>query len=171
MRDDVDSFTAVDVETTGLDARLHRVVEIALVRFEAGREAGVWSSLVNPGCPIPPEATAVHGIGDRDVAGAPTFLELAPQVGTLLGGFPPLAYNAPFDYGFLAAEMARAGRPVPPLAAWLDPLPLVRARLSYGRATLETGCREFGVPLPRAHRAADDARAAGLLWLRLSRER
>jgi DNA polymerase-3 subunit epsilon len=166
--DAADSFIALDVETTGLDAKVHRVVEIALVRFEAGVEADAWSSLVNPGCNIPPEATAIHGIGDRAAAGAPAFLELAPTVAGRLTGLPLLAYNAPFDFGFLSAEMARAGRRVPPLGAWLDPLPLVRSRLSYGRATLEVACREFGVPLPRAHRAADDARAAGLLWLRLT---
>jgi DNA polymerase III epsilon subunit family exonuclease len=164
----VKSFIALDVETTGLDAGLHRVVEIALVRFESGVETEAWSSLVNPGCNIPPEATAIHGISDRDAAGAPTFIELAPEVAGRMGGLPLLAYNAPFDFGFLQLEMARAGRTVPPLAAWLDPLPVARVRLSYGRASLEVACRELGVPLPRAHRAAADARAAGLLWLLLT---
>jgi len=168
MRENVDSFVALDVETTGLDARLHRVVEIALVRFESGVEAEAWSSLVNPECNIPPEATAIHGISDRDAAGAPTFIELAPVIAGRMSGLPLLAYNAPFDFGFVQVEMARAGRTVPPPAAWLDPLPLVRARLSYGRATLEVACRELGVPLPRAHRAAADARAAGLIWLKLT---
>jgi len=168
MCEKVDSFIALDVETTGLDAGLHRVVEIALVRFESGGETDAWSSLVNPGCNIPPDATAIHGISDRDVAGAPTFAELAPVVAGRMAGFRLLAYNAPFDFGFLQIEMARAGRTVPPLAAWLDPLPLARARLSYGRATLEIACREFDIPLPRAHRAADDARAAGLVWLFLT---
>ncbi|HUT97797.1 MAG TPA: 3'-5' exonuclease [bacterium] len=163
-----ESYIALDVETTGLDAGLHRVVEIALVRFESGVETDAWSSLVNPGCNIPPDATAIHGISDRDAAGAPTFAALAPVVAGRMAGFPLLAYNAPFDFGFLQIEMARAGRTIPPLAAWLDPLPLARARLSYGRATLEIACREFGIPLPRAHRAAADARAAGLLWLKLT---
>ena len=168
MQDKIDRFVALDVETTGLDAGLHRVVEIALVRFESGGETDAWSSLVNPGCNIPPEATAIHGISDREAAGAPTFAELAPVVAGRMAGFPLLAYNAPFDFGFLQIEMARAGRTVPPLAAWLDPLPLARSRLSYGRATLEVACRELGVPLPHAHRAAADARAAGLLWLKLT---
>lgn len=168
MRDNIDSFIALDVETTGLDAGLHRVVEIALVRFASGVEVESWSSLVNPGCNIPPEATAIHGISDRDAAVAPTFADLAPAVAGIIVGWPLLAYNAPFDFGFLQIEMARAGRTVPPLAAWLDPLPLARARLSYGRATLEIACRELGIPLSRAHRAEDDARAAGLIWLFLT---
>ena len=168
MNENVDSFIALDVETTGLDAGTHRVVEIALVRFEAGREIDAWSSLVNPGCNIPPDATAIHGIGDRDAAGAPAFADLAPVITERIVGLPLLAYNAPFDYGFLVSEMARTGRTVPPLATWLDPLPLVRVRSASGRATLTAACRRFGVPLPRAHRAADDARAAGLLWLSLS---
>ncbi len=163
-----DTFVALDVETTGLDARTHRVVEIALIRFEVGEEVDAWSSLVNPGCNIPPDATAIHGIGDRDVTGAPAFVELAPTVAERIAGKTLLAYNAPFDFGFLVSEMARGGRPVPPLAIWLDPLPLVRRRLTYGRATLPVACRELGVSLPRAHRAADDARAAGLLWLKLT---
>ncbi len=163
-----DTFVALDVETTGLDARTHRVGEIALIRFEAGEEVDAWSSLFNPGCNIPPDATAIHGIGDRAVAGAPTFVELAPDVAGRIAGKILLAYNAPFDHGFLASEMARGGRPFPPLAIWLDPLPLVRKRLAYGRATLVVACRELGVPLPRAHRATDDARAAGLLWFKLT---
>jgi DNA polymerase-3 subunit epsilon len=168
MHVSANSFIALDVETTGLDAGRHRVVEIALVRFESGVETEVWSSLVNPGRVIPPEAVAIHGIGDRDTVGAPGFIELAPEVSARMSGLPLLAYNAPFDFGFLQIEMARAGRTVPPLAAWLDPLPLARSRLAYGRATLEVACRELGVPLLRAHRASDDARAAGLLWLKLT---
>lgn len=159
----------LDVETTGRDSQVDRIVELGIV---VGRGGGVverrgW--LVNPQRPIPAEATAVHHITDADVAGAPTFAELAPEVLALLANAIPAAYNADFDRGFLLAECARAsvatGDALPPALRrevdWLDPLVWARELQSGERSrTLGEVAKRLGIDLENAHRATDDAEAA-----------
>jgi DNA polymerase-3 subunit epsilon len=119
--------------------------------------------------PIPAEATAVHHITDADVANAPTFAELVPEILALLANAIPAAYNADFDRGFLLAEFARAGAaagetPPPALRRevdWLDPLVWARELQSGERSrTLGEVAKRLGIDLENAHRATDDAEAA-----------
>ncbi len=173
----VPRIAAIDVETTGLDAANDRVVEIAVVLAEAGGVIARHGWLVDPERPIPRGASRVHGITDRDVRGAPTFRALAPTILRLLrhaGPIAPLAYNAPFDRGFLHAELGRAGalrwpERVRDPAAWLDPLRLARARLPHlPSRRLQEVAAVLGLPMRRAHRAVDDAETALEVFLRLS---
>ena len=101
-----------DLESTGLNKKTDRIVSIAILRYEPGREADPKRIhyLVNPGIHIPAEATAIHGISDEDVADAPTFADLAGVVlkdleGCDLGGYNILG----FDIDLLAGECARVG--------------------------------------------------------------
>lgn len=98
----------LDVETTGRDASIDRIVEIGIVVGRGGEIVARHNWLVNPGCPIPEEARAVHGISDADVADAPRFEAIASEVSAALAGCVPAAYNAAFDRAFLANEFARA---------------------------------------------------------------
>jgi DNA polymerase III epsilon subunit-like protein len=95
------SYAVVDVETTGLSPARDRIVEIAVVRVWAGAILQRWSSLVNPGVPISPFATACHGLTDADVAHAPTLSSLLPTIRRLVAGTTIAAHNAAFDRGFL----------------------------------------------------------------------
>jgi DNA polymerase-3 subunit epsilon len=95
------SYAVLDVETTGLSPARDRIVEIAVVRVWAGAILHRWSSLVNPGVPISPFATACHGLTDADVADAPTLGALLPTVRRLVAGSTIAAHNATFDRGFL----------------------------------------------------------------------
>lgn len=100
-----DAFACVDCETTGTDPASDRVVEVAVVRDGARR---VWR--VNPGVPIPPEATAVHGIADGDVAACPRFADVAREVVGALAGCVVVTFNGrAFDLPLLRAECERAG--------------------------------------------------------------
>lgn len=99
-----------DLETTGLWPERDRIVEIAIVKVSPAGVHDEFHSLINPECRISKEATAIHGIRNRDVRDAPTFRTLAPRlVGTFarcdLGGFNV----SRFDLPFLKAEFARAG--------------------------------------------------------------
>ena len=66
-----------DLETTGLDVVSSRVVQIALLQVLEDGSSREWETLVNPGVPIPPATTAIHGITDEDVKDAPRFEEIA----------------------------------------------------------------------------------------------
>ena len=102
-----------DLETTGTDVATDRIVQIGLIRVEPDGTRLSFESLVDPGRPIPPEATAVHGITDAQVAGQPTFVQLVDRVMDLLEGADLAGYNSlGFDLPLLMEECERAGRPL-----------------------------------------------------------
>src|SRR5690606_14362550 len=93
----------LDTETTGLSPALgHRVIEIAALRFQGWQETGRLSVLVNPGRPIDPGATRVHGLVDRDVAGAPSFGVVVEVLMLVLVGAIFIPTHASVVSGFLA---------------------------------------------------------------------
>ena len=102
-------FVFLDLETTGAAAARDRITEVGLVEVAHGRPIGEWSTLVNPGVPIPPIIQALTGITDEMVADAPTFDVIAQDLARRLDGKVLAAHNARFDYGFLKSEFGRAG--------------------------------------------------------------
>lgn len=88
----------LDTETTGLDPRTTRLVEIAIVD-EDGQT--LLNTLLDPGMPIPIEATAIHGIHDGDVAGRPKLMEVLPCVLALVRNRKVVIYNAAYDTQFI----------------------------------------------------------------------
>src|SRR5687767_9725642 len=115
-------IVALDTETTGLRAGYDRAVQVALVRFEGGAAVGELASYVDPLIPIPAEATAIHGIGADQVAGAPAIEDLfrTADAQALLKDAQPLAYNAGYDRNFVPPFGERWDWP------WLDCLSAVR---------------------------------------------
>jgi DNA polymerase III subunit epsilon len=110
------SLAFVDLETTGMRAADDRITEIGIVRVDADAAGGPprvseWSSLVDPGVPIPAVIQALTGITDAMVRGAPGFSEIASTVDARLEGCVFIAHNARFDHGFLKHAFARLERP------------------------------------------------------------
>ncbi|PHV11693.1 3'-5' exonuclease family protein [Chitinimonas sp. BJB300] len=101
-------FIFVDLETTGANAQRDRITEVGVVEWQ-GEYAYEWSTLVNPGTPIPPFITTLTGIDDAMVADAPSFASVAADLLERLQGRVFVAHNARFDYGFLKNEFKRAG--------------------------------------------------------------
>jgi DNA polymerase-3 subunit epsilon len=99
-----------DLETTGIDVEKDRIVQIALIRVTPDRARETYQTLVNPERPIPPEATAVHGIKDADVRDQPTFAQIRNDVEAFLDGADLAGFNSVnFDLPLLQAELRRAG--------------------------------------------------------------
>ncbi len=103
-----------DLETTGTSVFEDRIVELAIVTIHPDGHRERYVQRVNPGRPIPPEASAVHGIHDADVQDAPRFEELVPELlrrftGVDLGGFNLLRFDLPL----LKKELERAGASLP----------------------------------------------------------
>ena len=102
-----------DLETTGVDPDSDRIVEIAACRLEPEGARAWLDRRINPGVAIPPEATAIHGISDADVADAPPFAQLAPEIERFFAGADLGGFNvARFDLPVLDAEFRRVGRDV-----------------------------------------------------------
>lgn len=104
-------LVAMDLETTGVHPSHDRIVQIGIVKLRTDGSEKEWSTLVNPGMPIPPEATDAHHITDAMVANAPTFAQVAPGVAKGLEGCDLCGYNLAFDVRFLAAEFRRVPLP------------------------------------------------------------
>lgn len=153
-------ISVIDFETTGLTPGPDRVVEVSVVRMEPGRDPAVtFDTLVDPARPM--GATFVHGITDKDVAGAPTFGEIAGDLVRALSGSVVTAYNAYFDMRFLEYELSGSGLGcLPPYFClmYLRPMLALGDRCSLGRAL-----DRHGITNPYAHTAAGDSLASALL--------
>jgi DNA polymerase-3 subunit epsilon len=171
-------LAVIDFETTGLSPETDRIVEIGIACFAAGQLTNLKHWLINPQMPIPEQARAVHGIGDPDVAGAPTFDQVAVELLEVLRDHLPVAYNAGFDRAFLHAELERAGidthgpERAPACSAdveWIDPLIWARElyRDDSSRKLTDIAAR-LGIALERAHRAASDAETTGRVLLAIA---
>ena len=127
-----------DTETTGLDPREDRVIEIGGIeldnRFPTGR---TFHEYINAqGKPVHPDALALHGISDADLAGKPTFPEIAEKFLAFVDGARLVAHNAGFDMGFINAEFARLGMPPIGPERVTDTLALARRKHPMGPNSL-----------------------------------
>lgn len=144
-----------DTETTGVRAEKDRIIEIAAYDPVNDRS---FEQLINPGCRIPPDATAIHHISDEMVANAPSFDVVAQEfIKFCEGDVVLIAHNNDgFDYHFIKAEFGRAGISLP---AWkfLDSLKWARRyRCDLPRHTLQFLREIYGIAANNAHRALDD---------------
>lgn len=153
-----------DTETTGVDVTGDRIVQAALV---AAGGPSTW--LIDPGVPIPPGATRVHGITDAQVRAEGLAPETAlREVGARIQAaidaeVPIVAYRAGFDCTLLSYELERHGLPQPAWdrAAIIDPSVLDKRvdRYRRGKRTLGVTAAHYGVPHSEAHSAEGDAAA------------
>ncbi len=168
------TWIAFDLETTGLNPQVDRIVEIGAVRFDStGREVAAFERLVNPRRPSHPRARAVHGIDDAELAKAPPAEDVLPEFFEFLGD-PDLtillAHNAGFDAAFLGAELARLGRAMPGHGV-IDTLALARRGLPHLPShRLDGLARHLGLDPYGPHRALADSRRVMSLWLALGGE-
>jgi DNA polymerase-3 subunit epsilon len=156
-------YSVLDVETTGFSARRHdRVIEIALVSMNSKAEiTDEYCTLINPCRDVGP--TSIHGIYGRDVMSAPKFEDIVGDLVSRIKGTVIVAHNASFDLGFLSAEFSRAGSPLPRInyVCTLQAAGLYDSNITSRK--LESLCEYFGIVLPQAHSALDDARATSEL--------
>jgi DNA polymerase-3 subunit epsilon len=140
----------LDVETTGLDASAgHRVIEIGCVEILNRRPSGQkFHRYLNPDRDIDAGALAVHGIELARLKSAPRFPEIAAELVAFISGAELIIHNAPFDVGFLDAELARLPgdpRTIAGLCRVLDTLALARSLHPGQRNSLDALCKRYSV--------------------------
>ncbi|MBD9374483.1 DNA polymerase III subunit epsilon [Rhizobium sp. ARZ01] len=136
-----------DTETTGLDNRADRVIEIGGIELEnhfpTGRTFHVY---INPGDrKVHPDALAVHGISDDFLKDKPAFAEIVEDLQAFFGEARWVAHNATFDMGFINAEYERLGIPPVPVDRVTDTLALARRKHPMGPNSLDALCRRYGI--------------------------
>ncbi len=161
---------AIDTETTGLDPRHARIIQIAALRLEGARieDGGGWQKFVNPGLPIPEATTAIHGIRDADVEAAGAFPEIWKDFTAHTGQRVLIGYRTGFDISVLKRECALAGIEWQE-RHWLCVQVLARLVSSTHLAvdTLESLADWLGVTITGRHTALGDAKAAAEIWTAL----
>ena len=163
-------FAVVDLETTGSIAGRHAVTEIALVRVCEGRIERRWRSFVNPRQPIPPFISALTGITDQMVSGAPPIGRLLPNIVELVGDAILVGHNVRFDAGFIDHELRSHGYPALENPT-IDTLVLARRTIAeVANYRLGTLTRELGIDVERHHRALADATATANLLVHCIRK-
>lgn len=163
-------LVVIDTETTGKQPGVDRTVSFGLARFENGVFVAGLERFVNPGIPIPEEATSIHKITDEMVKDAPMLSDafFVNDVADLLEGAQPAGYNTAYDRHFVPPFGERWDWP------WLDVLMLIRKQDRFakgtGRHKLAASCERHGISLTAAHSAGADARACGELLYKVGRE-
>ncbi len=103
-------IACVDLETTGVSVTQDRIVEISIIKIHPDGKREVKTRRINPGMPIPIEASKIHGIYDADVANEPSFKELANSIKQFLENCDLCGFNSnKFDFPILTEEFFRVG--------------------------------------------------------------
>lgn len=159
-------YLVIDFETTGLSPESgDRACEIGAVKLRGGAVMETFGTLIDPQRPISAGAYAVNGISPQMLVGAPIFSEIAEKLREMMDGAVLVAYNAPFDVGFLASEFRLAGYPrfTNSIA---DALAIARQLFpGLGRYPQENVARVAGIPFPVKHRALEDAMVTSKLFM------
>ncbi|MDT8286472.1 MAG: 3'-5' exonuclease [Elusimicrobiales bacterium] len=148
-------FSFLDVETTGLSPLSARVCEVAAVSFRGAERLGTLAELVNPGGPIPPVCSAIHGITDEMVRDSPSFAGVAPRLLAMLENTVIVGHNADFDIRFLRAECGRVGLRFPGLPV-VDTLSIARKNWKFQSNRLGNIAAELNISSEGWHRALAD---------------
>ncbi len=160
-----------DTETTGLDPRTgDRVIEIAAVELIDDLPTGRhYHVLLDPERDVPEEASRVHGYTRAHLVEQPKFAAVVDDFLAFVGEDPLVAHNAPFDFGFLDAEMARLELPPLERARMVDTLELARERFPGLPNSLDSLCRRYGIDLSErtTHNALLDCRLLAQVYLEL----
>ena len=158
----LDEFICIDVETTGLDIKSDKIIEIAAVKFKSGKIVESFTKLVNPNKKIPYFITNLTGIKNSDIEGKPTFKEIGKEFVEFIGKFPIIGHNVSFDIDFINQELDNVYN-VYDNEFICDTYQLSRIFLfDINSFKLQSLCSHFCIDINNAHRAEDDAITTGL---------
>ncbi|WP_149538921.1 DNA polymerase III subunit epsilon [Siccirubricoccus phaeus] len=161
----------LDTETTGLDPSTgDRVLEVAAIELVNLIPTGAaYHTLIDPQREVPEEATRIHGFTAAMLQGKPKFAEIAEEMLAFLGDSPIVAHNAPFDFGFLDAELKLLGRPPLDRARMVDSLALAKKRFPGMPNSLDALCRRYEIDnsMRTSHNALLDVKLLAQVFLEL----
>ncbi len=168
----MNSSVLFDTETTGLDPVTgDRVIEIAAIELinDLPTEKHFYA-LLDPERDIPMESTRVHGITNAHVEGKPIFAAIADDLLAFFGDAPLVAHNAPFDFAFIDAELARIGKPALGHTRMIDTLVIAKTRFPGMPNSLDALCRRFEIDLSArtTHNALLDCKLLAEVYVELT---
>ncbi len=161
-----DTFVVFDLETTGFNPTMNKIIEIGGVKVVNGVITERFSSFVNPQIPIPYEIEDLTGINDGMVMEAKTIEKILPEFMEFCQNAVMVAHNADFDMSFIKHNLRLQG--IKKSFTVIDTVALARNLLSgLSRFKLDTVAKALGVPLKNHHRAVDDAECTAEIFIKL----
>lgn len=155
-------MVALDIETTGLDPQRDEIIEIGAVRFNGRRIEDEWTTLINPGRPIPPFIKNMTQISDQMVAHAPPISEVVDELAEFVGELPIVGHNVRFDLSFLRRQRLFVYNDI------IDTYEMASILLpTASRYSLASLAHLLAVPISEAHRGLADALVTHGVYLRL----
>lgn len=160
-----DTYVSIDLETTGLNPKRDKIIEIGAVKVAEGQIRDSFSVFVNPGRILDERIIQLTGIRDEQLANAPYIEDVLPEVMDFLEDLPLLGHSVLFDFSFL--KKAAADRKLQFEKKAVDTLKIARKYLAeLEHRSLDYLCQYYKIE-HRAHRAMEDARATHFLYRRL----
>lgn len=164
-REKQENYVCVDLETTGLNPKTDKIIEIGAVRVENGVRTEVFETFVNPACILPPKITELTGIADEELKSAPDIADVLPDFVAFLREDVLLGHSVLFDYSFI--KKAAVNNRIKFERMGIDTLKIARRFLpELESRSLDFLCGHYAIP-HKAHRALADAEATCLLYDRL----
>jgi DNA polymerase-3 subunit epsilon len=161
-----------DTETTGFDPLTgDRVIEIAAIELINDLPTDRhYHVLMDPQRDIPADSTRVHGITNAHIEGKPKFADIVDGMLEFFGDAPLVAHNAPFDFNFIDAELARIKRPALARSRMIDTLVLAKTRFPGMPNSLDALCRRFDIDLSArtTHNALLDCKLLAEVYVELT---
>ena len=161
-----------DTETTGLSPFSgDRIIEIAAIELVRELPTGrIFHSLIDPQRDVPEASTRIHGITRGDLIGKPKFADIVDKLLEFFGDAPLIAHNAPFDFGFVDAELARLDLPKLDAARMIDTLALAKMRFPGMPNNLDALCRRYAIDLSErtTHNALLDCKLLAEVYVELT---
>ncbi len=159
-----DEYVVFDIETTGLNPKFCKIIEIGAVKIKNGEIVDSFSHFINPEIPIPYSITKLTSITDEMVMDAETYEVLLPKFLEFVGDSVLVAHNAKFDTGFIRRYAHTLGYKL--MNTIVDTMTLGRILCpELAKFTLDRLCKHLGIPLENHHRAVDDAGATAKMFL------
>ncbi len=160
-------YVCFDLETTGLDPKTDKIIEIGAVRVKGGEIVDTFQSFVNPGRMLPAKITELTGICDEDLKDAPAIEEVVPLFLEFAGDECFLGHSVIFDYSFMKKAVVNLDGKNKYEKKGIDTLKIARKHLaSLESRRLSYLCEYYGIE-QNAHRALGDAVATHLLYQKL----
>lgn len=156
-------YIAIDVETTGLNIKYNKLIEIAAIKVVNFEIVDSYTQLINPGINIPQQITGITGITNVMVGDCPQIIDVIEEASTFCDGFDLIGHNLGFDYGFMKQNCANHGLCFEKRG--IDTLNIARRLLpEFQHRNLGFLCKTFNITQKKHHRAYYDAFATSELY-------
>ncbi|MCI8326406.1 MAG: 3'-5' exonuclease [Lachnospiraceae bacterium] len=165
----MEDYCVIDLEMTGLNAKYHKILEVAGMRVRSKKIVGTFSELIYQELPLDEEIIKLTGITDEMVKSADSEQKVLDAFFTFLGEDILVGQNVIFDYGFL--KQAAVNRKIPFERQAVDTLKIARrCLLDLEKRDLESLCAYYQISMGQHHRAMDDVQATQILYEKMEAE-